>query len=158
MILGLLACLFNKGENCIAAGRIFVEDCIHDEFLARVIEETKKMKIGHPLDLSTAHGPQNHEAHFNSLLAYIQRGIEEGAKLVHGGKRVGDKGFYLEPAIFTGVEDGMFVAIEESFGPIMLISRFADGDVEGVLKSANDTEYGLASGVFTNDVSKVGQA
>lgn len=151
---GLLACLFNKGENCIAAGRIFVEDCIHDEFVARVIEETKQMKIGHPLDLSTAHGPQNHKAHFDSLIDYIERGKKEGAKLVYGGKRVGDKGFYLEPAIFTDVQDGMFIATEESFGPVMIISRFANGDVDGVLASANDTEYGLASGVFTKDLSK----
>jgi len=133
---------------------VFVEDSIHDEFVARIIEETKKMKIGDPMDLSTAHGPQNHKAHFNSLLKFIEKGVAEGAKLVHGGKRVGDKGFFLEPAIFTDVKDGMFVAIEESFGPVIIISRFAQGDVEGVLKSANDTEYGLASGVFTNDISK----
>jgi len=151
---GLLACLFNKGENCIAAGRVFVEDSIHDEFLARVIEETKAMKIGDPLDLSTAHGPQNHRAHFESLERYIEAGVKEGATLVYGGKRVGETGLFLEPAIFTNVTDDMFIAKEESFGPIMIISRFPQGDVEGVLKSANDTEYGLASGVFTKDLSK----
>lgn len=151
---GVLACLFNKGENCIAAGRIFVEDCIHDEYLARVIEEVKQLKIGDPLDLSTSHGPQNHRAHFESLLKYIDAGVKEGAKLVYGGNRVGDKGLFLEPAIFTDVKDGMFIAIEESFGPVMVISRFTDGDVDGVLRSANLTEYGLASGVFTKDLSK----
>jgi len=151
---GTLACLFNKGENCIAAGRVFVEESIHDEFLARVIEEVKQLKIGDPLDLSTAHGPQNHRAHFESLLRYIDAGVKEGAKLVYGGKRVGEKGLFLEPAIFTDVKDGMFIATEESFGPVMIISKFKDGDVDGVLRSANLTEYGLASGVFTNDLSK----
>lgn len=63
---------FNKGENCIAAGRIFVEESIHDEFLERVVAETKKMNIGDPLDRSTDHGPQNHMAHLNSLLAYVE--------------------------------------------------------------------------------------
>ena len=63
---------FNKGENCIAAGRIFVEESVHDEFLERVIEETKKMKIGDPLDRSVDHGPQNHLAHLKSLLAYVE--------------------------------------------------------------------------------------
>ncbi|XP_047122549.1 cytosolic 10-formyltetrahydrofolate dehydrogenase isoform X1 [Hydra vulgaris] len=151
---GLLSCIFNKGENCIAAGRIFVEDCIHDEFVNRVIKEVEKLVIGDPLDLSTSHGPQNHRAHFESLLEYIEKGKKEGAKLVYGGKRVGCKGLYLEPAIFTDVTDDMFIAKEESFGPIMIISRFANNDIEGVLKSANKTEYGLASGVFTKDISK----
>lgn len=151
---GVLACLFNKGENCIAAGRVFVEDSIHDEFVRRVIEEVKQLKTGDPLDLSTSHGPQNHRAHFESLLDYIEQGKKEGAKLVHGGKRVGDKGLFLEPAIFTDVKDGMFIATEESFGPVMIISRFANGDIDGVLKSANNTEYGLASGVFTKDLSQ----
>lgn len=151
---GVMACLFNKGENCIAAGRVFVEDCIHDEYVARVIEEVKSFKIGDPLDLSTAHGPQNHRAHFESLLSYIETGVNEGANLIHGGKRVGDKGLFLEPAIFTDVQDGMFIATEESFGPVMIISKFENGDIEGVLRSANLTEYGLASGVFTNDLSK----
>ena len=69
---------FNKGENCIAAGRIFVEETIYDEFLQKVVEETKKMKIGDPIDRSTAHGPQNHRAHLEKLIEYCQRGVEEG--------------------------------------------------------------------------------
>ena len=69
---------FNKGENCIAAGRIFVEETIYDEFLQKVVEETKKMKIGDPLDRSTAHGPQNHRAHMEKLVEYCQTGVKEG--------------------------------------------------------------------------------
>ncbi|XP_064632154.1 cytosolic 10-formyltetrahydrofolate dehydrogenase-like [Lineus longissimus] len=145
---------FNKGENCIAAGRLFVEESIHDRYVAAVIEEIKKMKIGDPLDRTTDHGPQNHKAHMTSLLNYIKKGVDEGAKLVYGGKQVDRPGLFLEPTVFTDVEDKMFVAKEESFGPIMIISKFKDGDLDGVIRRANDTEFGLASGVFTNDLSK----
>jgi len=151
---GMYACMFNKGENCIAAGRLFIEESIHDKYVENVVAEIKKMKIGDPLDRSTDHGPQNHKAHMESLLHYVEAGVNEGAKLIYGGKRVDRKGFFLEPAVFTDVKDGMFIATEESFGPVMIISKFKDGDIDGVLESANKTEYGLASGVFTNDLSK----
>lgn len=118
---------FNKGENCIAAGRIFVEDSIHDEFIRRVVTETKKIAIGDPLNKSTSHGPQNHLAHLNKLLEYVQQGVSEGAKLEYGGKRVNRKGYFFEPTIFSQVEDHMYIAKEESFGPIMIVSRFNNG-------------------------------
>jgi len=147
------AVFFNKGENCIAAGRLFVEEAIHEDFVRRVIEEAKKMTIGDPLDRSTQHGPQNHREHLEKLLTYIDTGVKEGATLVYGGKRVARKGYFLEPTIFVNVKDGTFISREESFGPIMIISKF-DGNVDTVLKRANDTEFGLSSGVFTRDISK----
>lgn len=157
------------GENCIAAGRLFVEETIYDEFLERVVTETKKMKIGNPLDRSVQHGPQNHKAHLDKLLEYCQTGLQEvrskqkilfltfllqGARLLLGGKRCDTPGLFMEPTVFCDVEDHMFIAKEESFGPIMVVSKFDAGDVEGVVKRANMTEYGLASGVFTQDVNK----
>ncbi|KAM8973914.1 mitochondrial 10-formyltetrahydrofolate dehydrogenase isoform 2-T2 [Pelodytes ibericus] len=152
--MGMGAVFFNKGENCIAAGRLFVEESIHDEFLRRVVEEIKKMKIGDPLDRSTDHGPQNHRAHLEKLLEYCETGVKEGATLVYGARQVPRPGFFMEPTVFTDVEDHMYLAEEESFGPIMVISKFKDGDIDGVLARANNTEYGLASGVFTKDISK----
>ncbi|XP_040214929.1 cytosolic 10-formyltetrahydrofolate dehydrogenase [Rana temporaria] len=152
--MGMSSVFFNKGENCIAAGRLFIESSIYDEFVRRVVEEVKKMKIGDPLDRSTDHGPQNHKAHLDKLLEYCETGVKEGATLVYGGKQVPRPGFFLEPTIFTDVTDEMFIAKEESFGPVMIISKFEDGDIDGVLKRANDTEYGLASGVFTKDINK----
>ncbi|XP_012684841.1 cytosolic 10-formyltetrahydrofolate dehydrogenase [Clupea harengus] len=152
--MGMSSVFFNKGENCIAAGRLFVEQSLHDTYVQRVVEEVKKMKIGDPLDRSTDHGPQNHKAHLDKLVEYAQTGVKEGARLVCGGKQCDRPGFFFEPTIFTDVEDHMFLAIEESFGPIMIISKFKEGDVDGVLKRANATEYGLASGVFTRDISK----
>uniref|UniRef100_A0A2P2HYA6 10-formyltetrahydrofolate dehydrogenase n=2 Tax=Hirondellea gigas TaxID=1518452 RepID=A0A2P2HYA6_9CRUS len=152
--MGLSSVFFNKGENCIAAGRLFVEDSIHDEFVKRVVSECKKIVIGDPLDRNTTHGPQNHLAHLNKLIDYIATGIKEGAKLEYGGHRLDRKGYFLEPTVFTGVEDNMYIAKEESFGPIMIISKFPNGDVDGVIRRANDTEFGLASGVMTNDLSR----
>uniref|UniRef100_A0A8C5GJN9 10-formyltetrahydrofolate dehydrogenase n=1 Tax=Gouania willdenowi TaxID=441366 RepID=A0A8C5GJN9_GOUWI len=152
--MGMSSVFFNKGENCIAAGRLFVEESIHDEYINRVVEEIKKMKIGDPLDRSTDHGPQNHKAHLDKLLEYCEVGLKEGATLVYGGRQVDRPGFFMEPTVFTNVEDHMFIAKEESFGPVMVVSKFPDGDVDGVLRRANDTEYGLASGVFTRDINK----
>ncbi|CAG2215509.1 ALDH1L [Mytilus edulis] len=102
--------------------------------------EIKKMKIGNPLDRSVDHGPQNHRAHLEKLLEYCDAGVKEG--------------LFMEPTVFTDVEDHMYIADEESFGPVMIISKFQDGDVDGVIKRANNTEYGLASGVFTKDINK----
>lgn len=152
---GISSVFFNKGENCIAAGRLFVEDTIHDEFVRRVVKDLRSMAIGDPLNRSTAHGPQNHRAHFEKLIEFCERGVKEGATLVYGGKRVPNmKGFFFEPTVFTNVEDHMFIAQEESFGPIMIITKFHGSDVESVMRRANRTEYGLASGVFTKDISK----
>lgn len=151
--LSLSACFFNKGENCIAAGRLFVEESIHDKFVEQVVAETRKMVIGDPFAPETSHGPQNHKAHLQKLLNFVERGVKEGAKLVYGGKRANRTGLFFEPTIMTDVDDKNFIAKEESFGPIMIISKF-DGDVDKVLKRANDTEFGLSSGVFTKDINK----
>lgn len=145
---------FNKGENCIAAGRLFIENSIHDKFVDKIVQETRKIVIGDPLDRSTEHGPQNHEAHLEKLIQFCKIGVQEGAKLICGGCRCTRKGYFFEPTIFTEVDDEMFIAKEESFGPIMIISRFDDGDRDNVLKRANNSEYGLASGVLTRDLNK----
>ncbi|ALC39251.1 CG8665 [Drosophila busckii] len=152
---GMSSVFFNKGENCIAAGRLFVEDRIHDEFVRRVLKDLRTMAIGDPLNRSTAHGPQNHKAHFDKLLEFCERGVKEGATLVYGGCRVPNmKGYFFTPTVFTDVQDHMFIAHEESFGPIMIISKFNGSDIDSVMQRANRTEYGLASGVFTKDISK----
>nr|AAR88547.1 RE12154p [Drosophila melanogaster] len=152
---GMSSVFFNKGEDCIAAGRLFVEDRIHDEFIRRVLKDLRTMTIGDPLDRSTAHGPQNHKAHFDKLLEFCRRGVDEGAKLVYGGCRVPNlKGYFFTPTVFTNVTDDMFIAQEESFGPIMIISKFNGSDIDSLMQRANRTEYGLASGVFTKDIGK----
>jgi formyltetrahydrofolate dehydrogenase len=112
------------------------------------------MKIGDPLDRSVAHGPQNHRSHLEKLLEYCEIGQKEGATLVYGGKQVDRPGLFMEPTVFTNVKDDNMIAQEESFGPVMVVSKFNASDVDGMLRSANATEYGLASGVFTNDINK----
>ncbi|XP_052870268.1 cytosolic 10-formyltetrahydrofolate dehydrogenase [Anopheles cruzii] len=153
--LGMSSVFFNKGENCIAAGRLFVEDRIHDEFVRKVVKGVRTMRVGDPLDRGTAHGPQNHLSHLLKLQEYCALGVKEGATLVCGGKRVPSmRGFFFEPTVFTDVEDHMQIAQEESFGPIMVISKFHASDFDALVARANDTEYGLASGVFTKDIQK----
>ncbi len=117
------------------------------------------MKIGDPLDRSTDHGPQNHRAHLEKLIEYAEIGVKEGARLVYGGGQVqGRPGLFFTPTIFTDVTDEMYIAKEESFGPIMIVSVFEDvqsqADIEKLVARANDTEFALASGVFTRDISK----
>nr|CAD7400413.1 unnamed protein product [Timema cristinae] len=137
---------------------IIFDDCDLERAVRMVYEQINfgfiKLVIGDPLNRSTSHGPQNHKAHFEKLLEYISLGVKEGAKLEYGGKRIDRPGFFLEPTIFTNVEDHMFIAQEESFGPIMVISKFTSGDIDAVLKRANNTEFGLASGVFTRDINR----
>ncbi|XP_011146430.1 cytosolic 10-formyltetrahydrofolate dehydrogenase isoform X2 [Harpegnathos saltator] len=152
--IGMNSVFFNKGENCIAAGRLFVEETIHDEFVGRVLDEVKKIRIGNPLDRSTAHGPQNHKAHLEKLVMFVDRGESEGANLIYGGKRLDRPGWYFEPTIFTNVKDSMYIAKEESFGPIMLISKFSRNNMDELIARVNNTEYGLASGILTKDIDK----
>ncbi|KAK0082203.1 hypothetical protein PV325_010892 [Microctonus aethiopoides] len=151
---GMSSVFFNKGENCIAAGRLFVEETIHDEFLQRIVEEVKKLTIGNPLDRKTSHGPQNHKNHLDKLIQFVERGVKEGAKLVYGGKRLERPGWYFQPTIFTDVKDDMYIAREESFGPIMIISKFKSNDIDDLIARANNTEFGLASGILTKDISR----
>lgn len=131
-----------------------MEETIHDEFLKKVVEETKKLSIGNPLDRGTAHGPQNHKAHLMKLIEFTKKGLEDGARLVYGGKQLNCPGLYFEPTIFTDVTDDMFIARDESFGPIMIISKFTSKDLDRVVTRANSTEYGLAAGVLTKDISR----
>jgi formyltetrahydrofolate dehydrogenase len=131
-----------------------VEERIEKEFLDRVVVETKKLRIGDPLNRATSHGPQNHKAHLDKLLEFVSRGEREGARLVYGGRRLPCKGYYFEPTIFADVADGSFLATEESFGPIMIVSSFSSADPEAPIARANATEYGLASGVLTRDINR----
>lgn len=122
--------------------------------MRRVVDEVKKISIGDPLNRSTSHGPQNHKAHLDKLLEFVDIGVKEGATLVYGGKRLNRPGWYFEPTVFTNVTDDMYIAMEESFGPIMVISKFSSTNVDEMIVRANNTEFGLASGVLTKDIGK----
>ncbi|HZU41432.1 MAG TPA: aldehyde dehydrogenase family protein [Terriglobales bacterium] len=146
---------YGKGEVCAAGSRLFVERKIHDEFMSRLIDRTKKLKPGDPLDPKTRLGAIVSEQQMNTVLGYIDAGKNEGAKLVTGGNRAsvdGGKGYFIEPTIFDNVDNQMKIAQEEIFGPVLATIPF--DDVDHVAELANQNIYGLAAAVWTNDVKK----
>ncbi len=143
---------FNKGEVCTAGSRLFVEESLHDAFLDKLQTYMKKLTQGDPLDPKTRLGPQVSESHMKQILAYVDRGKAEGARLLCGGERPPGKGYFVRPTVFTDVIAEMTIAREEIFGPVLSVIRFKD--VDDVLRLANDTLYGLAAGVWTRDIKK----
>ena len=142
----------NQGQCCCAGSRLFVQGKVHDEFVERMLARTRKQKLGDPFDPATTQGPQVSEEQFDKVLGYIRSGRETGAKLLTGGGRWGERGYFIEPTVFGDVRDEMKIAQEEIFGPVMSIMRF--DEIEEVIARANRTTYGLAAAVWTRDVSK----
>ena len=116
--------------------------CIRDSF-----------KIGHGLDPDKDFGPLISDTQRKRVMSYIQTGIDEGAELITGGKIAGEKGFFIQPTIFTQVHGDMKIAKEEIFGPILCAQSFGDNDLETIAQQANDTSYGLSGSVWTQDIS-----
>jgi aldehyde dehydrogenase (NAD+) len=146
------ALFFNQGQCCCAGSRLFVEAKAYDEFVEKSVARAKKRKVGDPFDPASEQGPQVDDVQFEKVMSYILAGKTEGASLVAGGNRVGNRGFFIEPTVFADVKDDMKIAKEEIFGPVMSIMKFKD--VEEVVERSNRTEYGLAAAVWTRDISK----
>lgn len=151
----MIGIFFNQGEVCAAGSRILVEESVHDEFVARLKEKAQRMTIGDPLTNPDI-GAIITEKDMQKVLGYIQSGIDEKATLVTGGKRYTengcDKGFFILPTIFDNCTQDMRIVREEIFGPVVTVQTFKTE--EEALALANDTQYGLAGGVFTCDVSR----
>jgi aldehyde dehydrogenase (NAD+) len=143
---------FNQGQCCCAGSRLFVEDKIHDQFVQRLVQKAKTQKVGDPFDPDTTQGPQVSQEQCDRIMGYIEAGKKEGAKLLTGGNRMGQRGYFIEPTVFDNVTDEMKIAKEEIFGPVMNVLRFKD--IDEVLKRGNQTFYGLAAAVWTRDVKK----
>lgn len=143
---------FNQGQCCCAGSRVFVEDSIHSEFIDRLTSMNSNRRIGDPFDPATEQGPQVDKAQFDKIMGFIESGKEQGAECVAGGNRVGDKGFFIEPTVFDNVSDEMDIAQKEIFGPVMSVLKFSD--VDEVIDRGNNTFYGLAAAVWTQDVKK----
>jgi phenylacetaldehyde dehydrogenase len=150
------AIFFNSGQVCCAGSRLMVEKPVYDQVLQTVTEEAGKHKLGAGLDPSTTLGPLVSEEQMNRVRGYLRKGEEEGAQVVTGGNGSDLPGYFVEPTIMADVSDNLTVVKEEIFGPVLVAQPFED--VEELTSRANDTEYGLSAGVWTNDVRKAHRA
>lgn len=149
----MLANFYSTGQICSNGTRVFVQQGIKERFLARLAERTAAIRLGDPLDPETHLGPLVSEPQLQKVLGYMQIAEREGARLICGGGRADlGQGFYVQPTVFADVTDGMTLAREEVFGPVMAVLDFADEDE--VVSRANATEFGLAAGVFTADLTR----
>jgi aldehyde dehydrogenase len=156
---GAVMFALNQGEVCTCPSRILVQESIYEKFMQRVIERTRAIKMGNPLDGSTMMGAQASNDQYEKIMSYIQIGKEEGAELLCGGKAHKmnsglENGYYIEPTIFRG-NNKMRIFQEEIFGPVTSVTTFKT--VEEAIEIANDTLYGLGAGVWTRDTHEMYQ-
>ncbi len=143
---------FNQGEVCCAGSRLFLERSIHDEFVDKLSSKASSLSVGNPEDAGTQMGAQVSKEQFDKILGYIDTGKQEGAKLVTGGERCGEKGYFIRPTIFDAVDNNMKIAREEIFGPV--VSAITFDDVDDMVRQSNLSIYGLAAAVWTRDIKK----
>jgi betaine-aldehyde dehydrogenase len=152
----VMANFYSSGQVCTNGTRVFVHSSVKQAFEAKVLERVARIRLGNPLEMNTNFGPLVSFPHMDSVLSYIESGLAEGARLLAGGKReVGGayaSGAYVQPTVFTDCRDDMKIVREEIFGPVMSILSFEEEDE--VIRRANDTEYGLAAGLMTENLSR----
>ncbi|KAL3690346.1 hypothetical protein R1sor_016655 [Riccia sorocarpa] len=147
------ALFFNQGECCCAGSRTFVHEKVYDEFVEKAKERAVKRVVGDPFKSGVEQGPQVDKEQFNKILGYIKSGQEQGARLLTGGSRLGSKGYYIQPTVFADVQDHHQIFNEEIFGPVQSVTKFSG--IDEVIKRANRTQFGLAAGIFSNDVNEI---
>ncbi|PFH45371.1 hypothetical protein AMATHDRAFT_9388 [Amanita thiersii Skay4041] len=143
---------WNHGQACCAGSRIFVQSGIYDKFLAKFTEKAKSIKVGDPFATGVDQGPQVSQIQYDRIMGYIDSGKQDGATVHLGGDRVGTEGYFISPTIFTNATPEMKIVKEEIFGPVGVVIKF--DTEEEVIKMANDTTYGLAAAVFTQNLNR----
>ena len=146
------AIFFNHGQCCCAGSRLYVEKKVFDKVLDGVSEQAKRIKVGSGMDPGTEMGPLVSAEQFQRVNSYLESGRSQGAKTVVGGQRAGSKGYFVEPTVLVDVKPDMKVVKEEIFGPVVVAMPISD--MSEVQAAANDTNYGLAAGIWTNDIAK----
>ncbi|CAH2033740.1 unnamed protein product [Thlaspi arvense] len=144
------ALFFNQGQCCCAGSRTFVHERVYDEFVEKAKARAINRAVGDPFKSGIEQGPQVDSEQFKKILKYIKYGVESGATLQAGGDRLGSKGYYIQPTVFSDVKDDMLIAQDEIFGPVQTILKFKD--LDEVIARANNSRYGLAAGVFTQNL------
>ncbi|SEG08162.1 aldehyde dehydrogenase family protein [Paenibacillus sp. UNC499MF] len=142
--------MFNQGQVCCAGSRLFIQKKMFDNVVADLVLYSRKLKQGAGLSPDTQIGPLVSEEQQNRVLGYIERGLEEGAELLTGGTNPFEEGYFVAPTVFAGIQDSMTIAKEEIFGPVVTALPFED--LDDVIARANDTDYGLAAGLWTENV------
>lgn len=144
---------FNTGQVCSAGSRVLVQDAVYDEVVERLAARAKGVRVGAPSNRATAMGPIVSQAQMQRVLDYVDIGVREGATLVTGGARVGNRGYFVSPTVFADVGHDMRISQEEIFGPVVSVLRFSDE--ADALRKANGTRYSLAAGVWSRDIGRV---
>jgi len=142
---------YNHGQCCCAGSRIYVQEGIYDKFVEAFKKRAQQNAVGDPFHEKTFQGPQVSQLQFDRIMGYIQSGKQEGATVEIGGERHGDKGYFIQPTIFSNVRSDMKIMQEEIFGPVCAIAKFKD-EAE-VIELGNNSTYGLAAAVHTNDLN-----
>ncbi len=144
---------FNAGQVCSAGSRVLAHENVYDEVVERLTQRARSIRMGDPADRATALGPVISEKQMKSILDYVDIGQKEGARLTTGGERVGDRGYFISPAVFADVKHEMRISQEEIFGPVVSVIKFKDE--ADALRIANGTAYSLAAGVWSRDIGRV---